>query len=145
MRIVLDTVALVRALINPYSRWGRLVFDYADRYELVVSPAVVAEYLSVLRRPELTEKYRSVATRNPSSLLDFISTAHVVQPQELVAICRDPADDKFLDLAKAAAADFIVTADADLLDLGAFEGTAIITAETFLRLIEQSDPPKNAG
>ncbi len=51
MRIVVDTVVFVRALINPYGRWGRLVFEHADRHNLVLSEPITREVLEVLHRP----------------------------------------------------------------------------------------------
>lgn len=139
MRVVLDTVILLRALINPFSWWGRLGFDHADRYQLVVSAAIVTEYLAVLQRPELTRKYRGVATRDPHTVLELISAGIVVQPEAVPAISRDPADDMFLAATAAAAggADFIVTEDADLLDLGSQQQFDIITAEVFLHHLQQ--------
>jgi predicted nucleic acid-binding protein len=53
--VVFDTVVFVRALINPYSFWGRLVFEHYHEYRLVISPQVLREYIEVMNRPELTE------------------------------------------------------------------------------------------
>jgi predicted nucleic acid-binding protein len=51
MNVVLDTVVVLRAYINPLSRWGLLLARHATDYRLVVSPPIVAEYLDVLLRP----------------------------------------------------------------------------------------------
>jgi uncharacterized protein len=136
MRGVFDTVILVRGLINPYSPCGRLVFDHSGSYELIVSSAVVAEYLSVVRRPELVRKYHEVETRDLPAILDIIAAATVVQPVDTPAICRDPEDDKFLAAARAGSARFIVTEDMDLLDLRSYEGIQIVRAEAFLRMLD---------
>lgn len=74
---VLDTVVFVRSLINPYSVWGRIVFEWDTQYRLVVSQPVLLEILEVLRRPELTRKYRGVATRDPATLLAILAGAEV--------------------------------------------------------------------
>ena len=140
MRGVFDTVILVRGLINPYSLCGRLVFDHSGSYELIVSSAVVAEYLSVVRRPELVRKYHEVETRDLPAILDIIAAATVVQPVDTPAICRDPEDDKFLAAARAGSARFIVTEDMALLDPRSYEGIQIVRAEAFLRML---DVPKN--
>jgi uncharacterized protein len=47
-------------------------------------------------------------------------------------ICRDPKDEKFLEL--AANADCIVSGDKDLLVLNPFRGTLILTPREFLDL-----------
>jgi putative PIN family toxin of toxin-antitoxin system len=46
--------------------------------------------------------------------------------------CRDPRDDKFLEVAVHGHADLIVTGDADLLALNPFQGIAILTPAEYL-------------
>ena len=36
--VIFDTVVFVRALLNPHSLWGRLVFDHYHEYRLIVTP-----------------------------------------------------------------------------------------------------------
>ncbi len=136
MKVVIDTVVLVRSLIGPDSWWGRLIFDYPERYELVVSPLIVAEYLDVVHRPRLLRKDQAVATRDLGAIWDIVANATVVHPENTPAICRDPGDDKFLAVAKTSDARFIVTEDEDLLDIGIYEKSAIISAEAFLRILD---------
>lgn len=137
MKIVFDTVILVRGLIGPYSTWGRLLFEGDDRYEWIVSLEIIDEYLEVLHRPELLRKYRAIETRNLRVMLDKIADATVVQPAVYPMICRDPEDDKFLAAAMEAKADFIVTEDGDLLVLQSFEGTQICTAAALATIFER--------
>jgi len=49
-----------------------------------------------------------------------------------VKICRDPKDDMFLECALRAKADLLITGDKDLLVLGSFEGTRIVTAAQYV-------------
>jgi predicted nucleic acid-binding protein len=100
MRGVFDTVILVRGLINPYSLCGRLLFDHSASYELIVSSAIVAEYLRVINRPELVRKYHEVETRDLPAILEIVAKAMVVQAVDTPAVCRDPEDDKFLAAAR---------------------------------------------
>ncbi len=138
MRIVVDTVVFVRALINPYGRWGRLVFEYADRYDLVLSEPITREVLEVLHRPELTRKYRSDQTRNLAMLIARLGAIQLVELTTIPAVSRDPLDDKFLATAKAAGAAYLVSEDEDLLTLKEYEGIPIINAGAFLHLLEQA-------
>jgi putative PIN family toxin of toxin-antitoxin system len=137
MRIVIDTVVLVRGLINPKSYCGRLVFDHFDEYKLVVSSETIAEYLSVIQRPELQRKYRESSTRSIDVVVDKIASATIVEPVDVPRVCRDPSDDKFLAAALVGNAEFIVSEDKDLLDLGSYEGIEICTVEAFLRQLGQ--------
>ncbi|MDQ3692104.1 MAG: putative toxin-antitoxin system toxin component, PIN family [Chloroflexota bacterium] len=96
MIAVFDTVVLLRGLIKPNGWSSRILFDHFADYNLVVSPAIVAEYLEVLRRPELDRKYQSIAARDLHAILHLIERAIVVVPTTVLAISRDPTDDKFL-------------------------------------------------
>jgi predicted nucleic acid-binding protein len=51
---------------------------------------------------------------------------------ESVTACRDPKDDKFLELAVSGKADWLVTSDQDLLTLSPFRGIPILTPQAFL-------------
>jgi len=132
MRGVFDTVILVRGLINPYSLSGRLLFDHSASYELIVSSVIVVEYMRIINRPKLVRKDHQVETRDLPAILEIIAKATVVQPVDTPAVCRDPEDDTFLAAAKDGSAQFIVTKDMDLLDLGSYEGIQFVRAEAFL-------------
>ena len=135
-RVVLDTVVLVRGLINPNGVWGRLVFDRAGDYRLVVSPPLLAEYLEVVARPELTRKFKSLP-HHMRDILDLLSQAEIVTFDELPAFERDPEDAHVLATAVAGGVDYLISADNDLLDLGAYEGIPILDAPAFLRMLER--------
>jgi putative PIN family toxin of toxin-antitoxin system len=60
------------------------------------------------------------------SLVDLISVLPVIQA------CRDPKDDKFLELAVSGAAGCIVTGGTDLLASDPFRGVRIVTPAAFL-------------
>jgi predicted nucleic acid-binding protein len=45
--------------------------------------------------------------------------------------CRDPKDDKFLELAVSGHADYIITGDDDLLTMHPFHGIEIITPRVY--------------
>jgi predicted nucleic acid-binding protein len=55
----------------------------------------------------------------------------IIDPPPIRA-CRDPKDDKFLEVAVHGRTDAIVTGDEDLLDLNPFRGVAILTPAEYL-------------
>ncbi len=87
--------------------------------------------MEVLRRPRL-------AVRIPASVVDQIATMFVAAVPVSITIrikeCRDPTDDKFLELAINGAADVIVSGDEDLLVLDIFRGIPIVTPAAFCHL-----------
>lgn len=111
------------------------MFDRASEYRLIVSPPLLVEYLEVIQRPELTRKYRSVATRNAHAMLDRLATAEVAQITDIPSVSRDPKDDPVLATALAGSVDCIVSEDRDLLDLVSYEGIPIVTALSFLDIL----------
>ncbi len=138
MRAVLDTVIFVRALINPRGQWGRLVFELADRYVIVVSPEVVSEIMAVLYRPTLRRRFPQMA--DPPRLdevIRLVAEAELLHPSETPRVCRDTGDDKFFACALAGQADYIVTKDEDILAVGDYEGILTIQAGDFTRLLEK--------
>ena len=137
LKVIFDTVGFVRSLINPLSFWGRIIFQHASSYQLIVSQEILVEILEVLKRSHLTVKYQTIQGININKILRIISQSKVVKISNIQSISRDPNDDKFLATAKAAEADYLVSADRDLLDLKEYEGIKIIDAETFLQILKK--------
>lgn len=138
MRAVLDTVVFVRALINPHGVWGRLLFDLCDRYVIVTSPEIVREVLEVLHRPKLRERFPQMAALPAlQRVLAIIEAADVAEPTRDVRVCRDPGDDKFFACAIAGAADYIVSADNDILAVGEYHGVKTVRAQEFVELLSR--------
>ena len=66
-------------------------------------------------------------------LESVLAAAELVSITEPIVACRDPKDDKFLELAVNGGADVIVSGDADLLVLNPFRGIAIISPAVFVQ------------
>ena len=136
IRAVFDTNVFLRALINPHSRCGRLLGEFAADYELVFSPAIVREVLEVLHRPRLRAKFPQITQLDVARIIALFEQSTVVEPRNVPPISRDPDDDKFLACARAAGAEYLVTEDKDLLVLQNYEGTWICQPAEFIALLE---------
>ncbi|MHB8647208.1 MAG: putative toxin-antitoxin system toxin component, PIN family [Thermomicrobiales bacterium] len=130
-----DTVGFVRGLINPLSRWGHILFDDADSYQLVVSEALILEVLDVIRRPDVVKLFRTLPTRDPAAIIAILQSAATVELREIPSVSRDPKDDVIVATAVAAGAEYLVSEDRDLLGLGEHEGVRIINAVRFLDIL----------
>ncbi|MBX9625189.1 MAG: putative toxin-antitoxin system toxin component, PIN family [Gemmataceae bacterium] len=129
-RFVIDTGVVVSALLLPRSV-PRRAFDRAAAVgRLLVSDATVAELDRVLRRPKF-DKYLREEERL-EFLAAFVSEAERVAVSEVVRECRDPDDDKFLELAVSGRATHVISGDADLLVLNPFRGVPVVTPHDFL-------------
>lgn len=129
-RFVLDTGALISAVLLPRSV-PRQAVDLAFTRGIVLASADTIEELDeVLRRPKFNRYIRE--EERLLFLSAFIRDAKVVDVTEKVQKCRDPKDDKFLELAVSGNATCIVSGDGDLLVLNPFRGVAIFTPQEFI-------------
>lgn len=135
MRVVLDTVVFVRALIKPTNACGRTIFLHGNTYRLILSKQIIVEILEVLKRPEISNKFSSFVI-DFRRILDFLSQAEIVELGEIPKMSRDVKDDKFLATAIAANANYLVSEDQDLLVLGKYQGIKIITCREFADILE---------
>jgi putative PIN family toxin of toxin-antitoxin system len=132
LRVVVDTNAAVSAMLLPLSV-PRQALDRAMREgRLLVSAATVTELDEVIRHPKF-DKYLSEEER-----IEFLTTlvheAELVNVADVVTDCRNPRDNKFLELTVSARATHIVTGDRDLLVLHPYRGIAIVSPGTFVAL-----------
>jgi len=127
---VIDTNVLISAFILPRSVARKALDKARNEGQIALSMALADELTDVLIRPKF-DKYLPLAIRL-EIIDDFISLAYSIEPQEPVVICRDPKDDKILELALAAHAKLVISGDQDLLILNPFKEISIITASSFL-------------
>jgi putative PIN family toxin of toxin-antitoxin system len=136
-RVVIDTNILVRALIRPHGTVGPVLLRLrrAD-YTLLYSQSLLEELIDVLNRPRIRTKYR-LADRDIRTVVSLILLrGEAVTPKERITACRDPRDDKFLEVAVAGEADVIVSGDQDLLVLHPFAGIPILQPAAFLQMLD---------
>ena len=130
MRLVLDSNVLVSALLNRGSVPRRVTDHAMEEMTPLFSFGTLAELLSVLHRK--AAQGRILEEEKDEFVKRLKEVAELVRIKEEVEICRDPDDEKFLDVALAGEADAIVTGDKDLLELNPFRGIPIITPREFL-------------
>ena len=129
---VFDTNVLVSALLLKNSI-SRQAFDKAfQQGQIIISIATVNELNEVLKRKKF-EKYVTEEERI-QFLTALVREARLVGVSETITECRDPKDDKFLELAVSGNAVCIVSGDKDLLDLHPFRGIPIVTPREVLGL-----------
>ena len=130
MRIVFDTNTVISAALLAHSI-PCLAFRRAlEIGQVLLSPATLEELAEVLQRPRFN-RYVTLAERD-EFLEALIDRALFIEPREDIQVCRDPKDDKFLELAVSGSACCIVSGDGDLLGLNPFRGIEIVTPRIFL-------------
>lgn len=130
-RNVVDTNVLVSAIILPPSVPRRAVDRALDNGLLLFSEATMSELTDVLFRQKLdgyvSREKRQQFLRQLANAAEFVP---IIQP---VRECRDPNDDKFLEVALNGRADAIITGDADLLGMHPWRGVAILSPVDYMK------------
>ncbi|MBU1085076.1 MAG: putative toxin-antitoxin system toxin component, PIN family [Candidatus Beckwithbacteria bacterium] len=129
LRVVLDTNIFISGFY-----WGGIpkkIFNLwlKNKFTLYISPHTLAELIIVLIRFNLPKK----EIINLKSLIEKHSKK--VLPTKKIKVCRDPKDNKFLEVCVASSADYLVTGDKDLLTLKEYKNTQIVNPKQFLKLL----------
>lgn len=130
MRVVVDTNVFISAALKDRAPPSDAVHLAAQRDRLLKSTTTEQELFITLARPRLAPL---IPPDFRIWLDELLGAAELVSVIERVVACRDPKDDKFLELAVNSHADLIVSGDADLLALNPFGGIPIITPAAFVQ------------
>ena len=135
MRVVLDTNVIISALNFPGNE--RMVLELAlrGRFEFFLSLFILEEVAGVL-----TRKFGWNEERTAQAIRILESAATVIEPPRLEEVIEGGhADNRVLECAVAANADYLVTGDRrHLLPIGEHRGTTIVNAPRFLSVLAQA-------
>jgi putative PIN family toxin of toxin-antitoxin system len=136
-RAVLDTNVLVSGLISDHSPPRQLVDAWLDgQYTLVTSLHQVEELNHVLAYPRIASHLHLSDAEVGLILAALLSQGQVVPGAlQLPGVTRDPKDDPLVACAVEGAADYLVSGDRDLLDLGEIENTRMVTPREFVDIL----------
>lgn len=132
-KVVLDSNVFVSFLIShqpPIST----ILDLWARGKLVIcySTEILDELEAALKYPKIREL---VSSSEIESLINAVKILGIlVIPTKRIEICRDKKDNKYLEVCLETASKFLISGDKDLLVLGEFEGTKIVSPGDFVDL-----------
>jgi len=128
MRVVFDSNVLIAALLFPEGRAAAAVENILDGSdELVLSPPILREILSVLTRK--FSRDREELSRVAVVLGEM---GEIVDPSRRVEVFRDEPDNRILECAVEGKAVVIVTGDKAMLALGEYQGIRLISLAEYL-------------
>jgi putative PIN family toxin of toxin-antitoxin system len=131
LRLVLDTNIMVSAALKEYGL-ERTVLRLAitKPARLYVSVPILAEYRDVLFRRELKIR-RSVRLQ----LSQLIRThSHIVTPSRRLTVTTDSDDNKFIECADAARADYLITGNQRHFPMF-WKRTKVISSRDFIGIV----------
>ncbi len=128
---VLDTNVVISRLLVPGGIAAQAVDRVLSSGILLVSEATLDELATVLGRAKFDPYVTRDSRRQFLAYLGGLAKV-VTITRKLEGVCRDPKDDKFLDVALAGGARAILTGDRALLELDPFHGVRIVNPADFL-------------
>lgn len=130
LRVVFDTNIALSALLFRDGRLAWLRRHWARQESLpLVSSETVSELLRALGYPKFKLDEEQVEALL-GDYLPYVETVPVQRPKDFPE-CRDPDDQKFVDLACSGRADLLANGDRDLLAMAATVTFEIETAERY--------------
>ena len=130
-RVVLDTNVIVSALLVPSGTQASiLLLALRGHVALYVSLAVLAEYEEVLRRPRLKLDPRYI----DAALASIRKIAHLVEPTQALSLSTDESDNRFLECAETAEANYLVTGNTRHFPKE-YQGVKVVTPRQLLNFL----------
>ncbi len=132
--IVIDTNVLISAALSPHGTARKVLDKVYKEFKIAQSEEIYQELKTRIYKSKF-DKYISDAERE--DFLDVVKkSSQFIEVTSQINICRDPDDNKFLELAKDANAEFLITGDQDLLSLNTLAEyqNQIITPSDFLSI-----------
>jgi len=129
--VVLDNSVVISALQfkNPRSMPSLACEKAKSLDTIAVCDEIEAEMCGVL-----TDTFQWPASKAQQAVASLMSGALRLHIFGGVRVCRDPKDDMFLECADLAKADFLISGDKDLLVLGSYKRTRIVSPAEYVRL-----------
>lgn len=138
MRLVLDTNIYVSNLISEKGNPAKIMRWWLEgEFDVLVSQPIIDEILRVTAYERIQKKYAKVRKNRLEYASLIAEQALWVEPEEkLDVIATDESDNRYVECAVAGGAQYIITGDEHLLEIGNYAGIRIITPAAFVMLKE---------
>jgi putative PIN family toxin of toxin-antitoxin system len=135
LRVVLDTNVLISAVL--FGGKPRQILEKAIRGEirLCISEPILDELKGVLQRPKFdySPEMIQVILKELAGVSDFVNASKTMD-----VVLEDPEDNRILECAVEAEANYIVTGDSHLLKLSRYQNIEIVNAVAFLETLSSA-------
>ena len=133
MRVVIDTNIFISSFFNPNGNPKRVIDLWKNgKITICITEEILKEYVKVLaglgfsNEPELGELLGLFKKKN--------NIIYIASTPKFNLIKDDPDDDKFIECAVAARAQYIISGDKHLLNLKTFQNITVISPSEFLNI-----------
>ncbi len=137
LKLVLDTNTLVSAFFWEGNEAELLRKIEQSKAKLYITSEILKEVEEVIKRPKFDKVMKNAGLTPDQIMQKIVSLSHlIIAPKITVKVCRDEKDNKFLECAESAKADYLVSGDEDLLVLKEYNGIPIVRTWRILQSLE---------
>lgn len=135
MKIVVDTNVVLSGIFFQGPPSVILEEILTGLYQAVLSENIVSEYKDIIVRYGKKNKVSDLSI--PLEIINLLISESIFIDAEgvLTPWCVDPDDIKFLQVAVASKAKYLISGDKHLLDVGKYHGGSVIKAREFLEVV----------
>ena len=139
MKVVLDANIYVSSLINTQGNPNRIMERWEqNKFDVLVSASIIDEIGRVLRYPRIVKRHRQDEETIQRFLELLSSQAVMVEPTRVLDVVReDESGNRYLECAIEGKAQYIISGDKHLLELGEYKGIIILPPAAFVTLLER--------
>lgn len=137
-RVVVDTNVLVSGLFGIKDSPSAQILNAFRNQKIILatSPDILKEVVDIINRDRIIKRTKMSQKERIDFIDKLIERCDVTAGRKFQeVVSRDVKDDKFLACAVEAKAEYIVTGDEDLLDLGKYKEVKIITPREFMEVL----------
>jgi len=128
LKVIIDTNLWISFLITKsHSQIDNLLIN--KKIRIIFSEELLTEFFDVIQRPKLNKYFSPNDNKELLDVFDFYGD--LVKVKSRIEQCRDPKDNFLLSLAVDSKADYLLTGDNDLLEIGQIGKTKIQTITEF--------------
>ncbi|RLI98819.1 MAG: putative toxin-antitoxin system toxin component, PIN family [Candidatus Aenigmatarchaeota archaeon] len=139
IKIVLDTNVWLSIFMNKALSKGFSKILGREDIQIYISKQILEEISRVLVYPKIVRLFEKVGISSKEILEKIVEKAILIKPKlRLNIIKEDPADNRILECALQAKADFLVSGNKHLIKLKKFKNIKILKPREFLELLKSS-------
>ena len=135
IRAVLDTNTLASGAVASVGAPAQIIDAWLEgAFEVIISAYIFEELARTLAKPYFVRRLTPGAA---SAFLDLVRSlaAPIAITTPVSGVAPDPADDEVLGTALSGSAEYLVTGDRKLRELGAYQGVQIVSPREFLEIL----------
>jgi putative PIN family toxin of toxin-antitoxin system len=139
MKVVLDANIYVSSMVNTQGNPKRIISAWQQgAFDVLISSAILDEIERVLRYPRIVKRHKQDETAIQRFLKLLENEAIIVEPTDVLGIVKDDeSDNRYLECAVKGKAQYVISGDKHLLDIGEYRGIVILPPAAFVAILSR--------